>query len=131
MKQINLVEKRDKLGRTEVIRYQLLTYCFLNRIEVSDATIHMMALLAQTTGKQDFAPLCRIVAEKGIFKSAQSARNAIDKAVEKQLILKEGDKRKQVWLNPELKILTTGNILLDFKFLSLEDEPVSNATDQS
>jgi hypothetical protein len=130
MTQVNLVEKKDKLGRTPVIKFQLLTYCFLKGIVVSDATLDMMSLLAQV-GKQDFAPFCKRTADDKIFLSAQSARNAIDKAVEKKLIIKEGDKRKTIWLNPDLKIQTNGNILLDYKFLSLEDKPVADAADQS
>jgi hypothetical protein len=44
----------------------------------------------------------------------------LTKAEKKNLIKKEGKNKKKIYINPELKVHARGNILLDFKFLSVE-----------
>jgi hypothetical protein len=56
--------------------------------------------------------------EHGVFKSAQTVRNSINKAEKVGLVLKNTNNKKQISINPNLKIQTEGTILLDFKFLA-------------
>ena len=58
--------------------------------------------------------------ELGIFKSPQSARNAIAKASKKDLITKIGKNKKKILLNPAINVQTKGSVLLDYKILGLE-----------
>ena len=54
------------------------------------------------------------------FKSCQSARNAINKAERKQLVIKSGKNKKTIKINDEINIQTDGVVLLDFKILGSE-----------
>ena len=38
------------------------------------------------------------------------------------LIKKEGKNKKKIFINPDIKVFSQGNILLDFKFLSVETQ---------
>jgi hypothetical protein len=60
--------------------------------------------------------------EEPIFKSAQTVRNCINKAEKTGLVIKDQTNKKQILVNPNLKIQTEGVILLDFKFLSNESQ---------
>jgi hypothetical protein len=70
-------------------------------------------------GEQELPSFCTKVNEKNIFSSSQSARNSIAKCEKKRLILKEGKNKKKIVINPVIKIVSSGNILLNFKVLSL------------
>jgi hypothetical protein len=56
--------------------------------------------------------------EDWIFKSPQTVRNCINKAEKNNLIIKDSTNKKVIMLNPQLKIQTTGTVLLDYKFLA-------------
>ena len=58
----------------------------------------------------------------GIFKSSQSARNAITKAEKKNLLLKKGHNKKTISLNPDINVQPNGLVLLDYKILGREPE---------
>ena len=55
--------------------------------------------------------------EEWIFKSPQTVRNCVNKAEKNGLIVKDAKNKKIIMINPNLKIQTEGNILLDYKFL--------------
>mgnify|MGYP000565770838 CR=1 FL=1 len=50
----------------------------------------------------------------------QSVRNALAKAEKRNLIVKQGKSKKKIKINPELKVQTDGNILLDYKIVRVE-----------
>ena len=102
----------------DIVKFQILTHCYLNKIQVSDADLNCLTLLA-INGEQELTQFCNIVHIEEIFRSTQTVRNALTKAEKKNLILKEGKSKKRIAINPSLKIQTTGNILLDYKFLAL------------
>ena len=119
MAKVNQVDKRVLMAKQDVIKYQLLTYCFLAKIQISEADLDLLTMLA-TEGDQDLTNFCNKAAETGIFKSAQSVRNALIKIETKGLISKQGKSKKRLVIKPELNIQTTGNILLEYKFLAVE-----------
>lgn len=115
---VNQVEKRVRINQWDAVQYQLLTHCFLYKIILSSADLTCLTLLA-IEGDQELNVFCNKIFQQGIFKSAQTVRNAITKAEKNNLVVKEGKSKKKISINPELKVQTEGNILLDFKFLSL------------
>jgi hypothetical protein len=116
MSEVFKVDKRVKLSRDGVIKYQILTYCFLNDIQISISDLDCLTELAKE-GVHELTSFCKIVSDKQIFKSPQSARNAITKAEKKNLILKNGNNKKTIELNKDMEILSKGVIFLDYKFL--------------
>lgn len=118
---VNQVTKKVRMSLTSIVKYQLLTYCYLNNISITEADLNCLTLLA-TEGETELNEFCKLGFDNDIFKSPQSVRNAITKAEKKDLVVKYGDSRKVIKINPELNVQTDAPILLDFKFAALESE---------
>ena len=118
---VNKVDKRVKTSRDLVIKYQILTYCFLNEIQVSSSDLNCLAELAKK-GRKELTSFCEYISKKGIFKSSQSCRNALAKAEKKKLIIKDGSNKKTIYLNQDINVQTEGTILLDYKILGIETQ---------
>lgn len=116
---VNQVNKKIKMTKWNIVKYQILTHCYLNNISVSEADLNCLTFLA-LEGDQELTNFCNKAYVKEIFSSMQSVRNCLTKAEKKHLIRKEGKNRKKIYINPEMNIFSEGNILLDFKFLSVE-----------
>ena len=115
---VNQVEKRVKMSLDQVVQFQILTHCFLSNIALSVADLKCLTMLALDKDSE-LNTFCNKVHQSGVFKSPQSVRNALIKAEKNKLIIKEGKSKKKIWINPELKIQTSGNVFLDYKFLGL------------
>lgn len=118
---VNRIEKKVKMVKDEVIKYQILTYCFINDVQTSNADLDCLTELGKVKSI-DLTEFCDRIFELNIFKSSQSARNSITKAEKKGLIVKAGGSKKTIELNPEMAIETEGTLLLDFKILGIESE---------
>lgn len=116
---VNKIDKRIKMSKDEVIKYQILTHCFLNDIQISVSDLNCLHLLALEE-TIELTKFCEKVSEMGVFKSAQSCRNALSKAEKKGLLIKNGNNKKTIYINPEMGIEIEGTILLDFKILGVE-----------
>jgi hypothetical protein len=116
---VNQVDKRVKMSQWDIVKYQLLTHCYLYKITVSENDLDCLTLLA-IEGEAELTSFCSKAFELNIFSSIQTVRNCLTKVAKKNLIKKEGKNKKKIYLNPELKVHSQGNILLDFKFLSIE-----------
>jgi hypothetical protein len=115
---VNTVEKRIKMQKDGVIKYQIITFCFLNELQLSNSDLDCLLELAKM-GPANITDFCKYVSELKIFKSPQSVRNAIQKAKKKNLIIMDN---KNIIINPNMKVQTDGTILLDFKILGTDNE---------
>jgi hypothetical protein len=118
---VNQVDKRVKMNKWDIVKYQILTYCYINKINVSEADLNCLTYLA-LEGDQELTSFCMKAHSKNIFSSTQSVRNCLTKAEKKDLIRKEGKNKKKIYINPDINIFSKGSILLDFKFLSVETQ---------
>jgi len=118
---VNQVTKKVKMSLTSVVKYQILTYCYLNDINVTNSDLDCLTLLA-LEGETELTEFCNLGYDNDIFKSPQSVRNAITKAEKKGLVVKHGDGRKVIEISPEMSVQTTPPILLDFKFAAVESK---------
>ena len=116
---VNKVDKKVKMSKDEVIKYQILTYCFLNNLLISNSDLNCLCELAKE-GEVELTSFCSLISDKKIFKSSQSCRNALAKAEKKNLIIKKGSNKKTIVINPDMNIQTEGTILLDSKILGVE-----------
>jgi hypothetical protein len=116
---VNKIEKKIQVGRDEVIQYQILTYCFFNNIQISASDLNCLYSLALMEGIE-LTVFCEKISKLGIFKSSQSCRNALSKAEKKGLIVKKGNNKKTIVLNPDMDIQIEGTLFLDFKILGIE-----------
>lgn len=120
---VNQVQKRIRMEIWDITKFQISVHCHLNNIHVSSLDLNCLTLLA-LSGERELTDFCETAAEKEIFGSSQSVRNAMTKAEKRNLILKEGKSKKKIRINPALKIQTEGNILLDYKIVRIESKEV-------
>jgi hypothetical protein len=120
---VNQVQKKVRMPKWDIVKFQIVTYCFLNRITINESDLNCLTLLSfnQPIQLTDFC--YDASSEEGwIFKSPQTVRNAINKAEKQNLVVKDSENKKQIMLNPNIKIQTEGTILLDFKFLANDSQ---------
>lgn len=108
-----------RMTRRDIVKFQLMTHCYLYKITVSETDLDCLTFLA-LNGEQELTGFCNMAHSEKIFSSTQSVRNCLTKAEKKNLIRKEGKNKKKIYINPEINVHARGNILLDFKFLSVE-----------
>lgn len=117
---VTQVQKRVKMSKWDAVKFQILTHCYINRIAMSESDLNCLTLLSfnQPINLNDF---CYDASseESWIFKTPQTVRNCINKAEKNNLVFKD---KKQISINPDLKIQTEGNILLDYKFLGYDTQ---------
>jgi len=116
---VNQVQKRVKINKWEIVKYQILTHCYLNKIILSNSDLDCLTLLSfnQPIELSNFC-LDASSEEDSIFKSPQSVRNSLNKSEKNKLIIKDPKNKKMILLNPNLKIQIKGSVLLDYKFLA-------------
>jgi hypothetical protein len=120
---VNQVQKRVKMPKWDVVKFQILTHCYINRITMSESDLNCLTLLSfnEPIELTNFC-LDASAEEDWIFKSPQTVRNCINKAEKNNLVIKDNDNKKLIMLNPNLMIQTKGSILLDYKFLGNDTE---------
>ena len=109
------------MGLYDIIKYQITTHCYINRVAVTDSDLDCLTTLA-LAGDSDLTEFCLVVTEKRIFKSTQSVRNCLVKLEKYNLINKEGKTKKKIGLNPQMKIQTEGNIMINYKFFHIDPQ---------
>lgn len=116
---VNQVQKRVKLPKWEIVKFQIFTHCYINRITMSESDLNCLTLLSFNE-PVELSNFCLDASseEDWIFKSPQTVRNSINKAEKNGLVIKDKSNKKIIKLNPDLKIQTEGVVLLDYKFLS-------------
>lgn len=120
---VNQVQKRVRMSKWAIVKFQILTHCYINRVTMSDSDLDCLTLLSfnQPIELSNFC-LDASSEEDWIFKSPQTVRNSVNKSEKNGLIVKDSTNKKIIMLNPNLKIQTEGIILLDFKFLGNDTE---------
>jgi hypothetical protein len=118
---VNQVRKTVRMDLWNIVKFQIATHCILKDLNVSDLDLNCLTFLA-IGGEQPLTEFCDAATKNKIFGSSQSVRSAITKAERKDLVHKKGGYNKLVSISPDLKIQTTGNILLDYKFVRVDSE---------
>lgn len=114
---VNQVQKKVVMSKKDVIKYQILTHCYINHIMLSDSDLECLTLLSEL-GPIELTHFCYEASdEHKIFKSEQTVRNCINKCEKNILVVKDPTNKKIVQINPDMKIQTEGSVLLDYKIL--------------
>jgi hypothetical protein len=138
MARINLVDKKVQMSLVEIIKFQILTHAFINDINLSELDLDCLTNLG-LAGEIELTEFCSIMAEKRLqeklktwqpntpnekppIASPQTIRNVLTKVEKDNLLVKNGKGRKKIMLNPNLKIQTEGNIVLNYKFYRIESK---------
>jgi hypothetical protein len=120
---VNQVQKRVRISKWDVVKFQILTHCYINKITMSESDLNCLTLLSfnQPIELTNFC-LDASAEEDWIFKSPQTVRNSINKAEKQGLVIKDTSNKKLIRMNPDIKIQTEGTVLLDYKFLGYDTE---------
>ena len=118
---VNKVDIKMKVDIDKTIQYQIMTYCFFNNIFISNSDMKFLAELSKYENVE-LTKFCLKLVEGNIFKSPQSARNAITKAEKKNLLDKSGNNKKTISLQKDINVQTSGIVLLDYKILGSESK---------
>ncbi len=118
---VNKVDFKKQVTINETVGYQVLSYCFFNNIHISSTDLKLLTELAKQSGVE-LTKFCIYLTDNKIFKSNQSARNAITKAEKKGLIIKNGVNKKTITLNTDMNVQVEGIVLLDYKILGRETQ---------
>lgn len=121
MAKLNLVKKRLQMGHRDVVKFQVLTYCFMRDIQLSNNELDCLTLLG-VYGEYELSEFCNAVVEERIFKTPQTVRNFLTKATNLRLVNKNGTNKKKISLKEDMKIQTKGNIILDYKVIYVTKE---------
>lgn len=121
MAQANLVTKKVRMGHRDVIKYQIMTHCFIEDLQLSSSELSCLTLLG-AYGECDLSKFCDSAVEEKIFKTPQTVRNFLTKASKMKLVRKHGSSKKTINLNEEMRIQTAGNIVLDYKMVYVTQE---------
>ena len=118
---VNKVDLKLQVDINETIKYQILTYCFFENILISNSDLKCLMELSKQP-KIELTKFCIFLTEQEIFKSPQSARNALAKAEKKKLIVKNGVNKKTISINKTINVQIDGLVLLDYKILGRESK---------
>jgi len=117
---VKKVSKKVKVSVDDVIKYQIMTYCFFEKIQISNTDLICLSELAKNDNIE-LTKFCDHAANMGIYKSSQSARNAITKVAKKSLVVKSGVNKKTIAISKNMNLQTDGVVFLDFKILGQND----------
>jgi hypothetical protein len=118
MAKLTLIDKKAQVDSWTIVKLQLMLHCELNKINISEADTNALVQLVKQ-GETELSSFCiDASSDSRMFKSAQSVRNFVSKAEKQNLIVKSGNTKKRIKINPELGIVTNAdNIMLDYKLL--------------
>ena len=118
---VNKVDLKHQEDINVSIKYQIVTYCFFNDILISNSDLNFLSELSKKNNIE-LTKFCVELVDKEIFKSPQSARNAVTKAEKKGLLIKNGKNKKTIHINNKMNVQISGLVLLDYKVLGSESK---------
>jgi hypothetical protein len=138
MAKVNVVNKQVRMDLDDIIKYQLITHCYINRIALSELDLDCLINLGKM-GESELTEFCSVMAEKRLEEklkswkpsrpnerkpdpSPQTIRNVLIKVEKDKLLIKAGKGRKKISLNPDLKIQFKGSVLLNYKIVYVEPQ---------
>lgn len=115
----NQVDKTIRHDLNDIVKLQIVVYCFLHKVVLNATELECLALLG-CRGKMRLTEFCALASELKVMGSPSAVNNCLSRIEKSKLCIKEGAGKKRISLNPELGIQTSGNILLKYKIIRLE-----------
>lgn len=119
------VEKKELISKHDAIRYQLLTeLVFLRKESLIESDMDILILLSMW-GPIELSTFCNeatkvmyeITKMEEFSVKAQNIRNRVSKLQKRGLVTKI---EKKIQIDSSIKVVTEGNILIDYNFLARE-----------
>ena len=127
--QVQKIVKKYRINRYKLVRYQILVeYVFVRELDLIPTDIDLLTLLG-LQGEVELSKFCvmcvkrlhKDVAAEQFHIKSQNIRNRIEKLTKRELIEKVDKKKRMIRLKG-FDVLRTGDILLNYNFLSLESD---------
>ena len=117
---MEVIEKKIRVKYADAIRLQIKMYCFMNKLSLSENEINCLVYLSAFSDYvlNDF---CKKAADVGIFKSTQTVRNFISKAVENGFVDKFGE-RNRIKISDKLELCRNSEMLLKYNILYVAEK---------
>jgi hypothetical protein len=110
----NVIRQEFSMGIHDIIRFQIINYCFVNGLSFSPNQIKTLTFLAEW-GDMNISDFCQQIADAEIYSSAQTVRNFILDCVKTGIVIRNGNGDKLINITPDAKLLCEGNILITMK----------------
>jgi hypothetical protein len=121
MAKVKVVKKKVQLTQKSIVKFQLLTHCFIQGIQLSGSEVDCLVSLG-ICGEQGLSDFCNMAVQEKIFKTSQTVRNFITRAGKLGLVSKTGTSTKKIALDKVLDLQTEGSIWLDYNFIHVTEE---------
>jgi hypothetical protein len=125
---VKRAQKKLRLSSPDIIKYQLLTeLVFFKKENLIPSDLEILTLLVMW-GPIELGAFCMDAAKvlypetlpEDLSLRSQNIRNRIVKLEKRNIISKSNTGRKTISLSSDINILSNGNILLDYNYLSVE-----------
>ena len=110
---MRVYEKKLRLNFIDIIRVQIFFHCFVNKISLSDNEIDCLAILSSFS-ECNLSLFCGKVVEYKVFKSPQTVRNFIVKAISNGMVERNGS---SIRISQKMNICRDNNMLLKYDLL--------------
>jgi hypothetical protein len=126
--EVNKIEKKFKLSRYDLVKYQIITeLVFFKKEHIADTDLELLTWLG-LHGPVDLTKFCSFVVKQTYVNiepedfavKSQNIRNKITKLQKRGLVIKSNSYKKMIELTNVITVHKVGNVLLDYKFLALE-----------
>lgn len=126
--EVNKIEKKFKLSRYDLVKYQIITeLVFFKKEHIADTDLELLTWLG-LQGPVDLTKFCSFVVKQTYVNiepedfavKSQNIRNKITKLQKRGLVIKSNSYKKMIELTNVITVHKVGNVLLDYKFLALE-----------
>ena len=101
---VTIIDKKIRMSAEKAMRYQILTWCFLNNKTVSKTDIDQLIVVMKLKDKE-LKSLC----------TNQSVRNSLNMLSKAGLIEKIKKYNKTIKINPELILFTQPPYIINYK----------------
>lgn len=116
MEKVKLVEKRVKFSSLEqIVKLQFLLHCFAKEIHLTPGDYNLLTYIAINGYNRKTTP--GELVESRMFLHKQSVRNSRNKLLKQGFLIEPV--KNSCKINPELNIESNGNIMIDFKAISV------------
>ena len=98
----------------DIIRFQIINYCFINDINLSPNQIRTLTLLGEW-GEINISTFCQQISDLEIYSSAQTVRNFIIDSIKTGIVIRQGKGEKLISITKDVELLNSGNIIIHLK----------------
>ena len=108
-----VVEQRLGMDLHNLIKFQLVNYCFVNDRHLSPNQLKTLTFLAEW-GEMNISDFCKEISDMEIYSSEQTVRNFVLDCIKDGIIIRKGKgaKAKLIEITPLAELLCEGNIVI-------------------